>query len=91
MLEGECIYLAHPRNLLNILLYLNDAYQFHIEDVFEVYIRKMIRYAQIPILKKIMEGKVCLICGVGKNIFERCAERAVKELLLENKGKNQLI
>jgi hypothetical protein len=62
------------------------------ESIFEVYIKKMIRHNQVGTLKRIVEGTVCEICGISKEVFEKCAESTAKEILEEDGGmKQQLI
>jgi hypothetical protein len=61
------------------------------EYIFEVYIKNMIRHNQDWTLKMIVDGTVCEICGISKEVFEKCAESTAKEILEEDNGKKKLI
>ena len=62
-IEGEEINLTHPRNILNIILYMNETLDLEIVDVIRVYCEKIVDY-DFDIIKKLQEENVFKICKV---------------------------
>lgn len=44
VIEDEEIEIAHPRNMLNVLLYLNEVFNLHISIILQVYCAKLLQY-----------------------------------------------
>lgn len=43
VIEDELIDVSHPRNMLNVLLYLNEHYNLSMTQLFETYCSVLIR------------------------------------------------
>ena len=50
LLEGMKIQIELPRNMLNILLFLNENFQLPIQNIFEIYTKKMVQHGFVEII-----------------------------------------
>ena len=55
MVEDEYIDITHPRNLLNVLLYLNETFQVPLLELFSIYIYKVLRFGHIEIVRRLLQ------------------------------------
>lgn len=67
------ISLEKPRNVLNILLYLNQFFSLNIKEIFLIYCKKMIKKDNIEVIQKLMNSDVPKICDVEISVFEEAA------------------
>ena len=75
------IKLECPRNMLNILLFLNEFFNLPIEKVFLIYLVKMVKEDQIKVVEAIKTSNIPSLCQVDNEVFEEAAEKAISELL----------
>lgn len=79
-IQDEQIDISHPRNMLNILLYLNQVFGLKIEVILKIYCSKLLLENEIQILKKIViNEKIFEICQVSREVLD--------EVLLERFNK----
>ena len=75
------IKLECPRNMLNILLFLNEFFNLPIEKVFLIYLVKMVKEDQIKVVEAIKTSNIPSLCQVDNEVFEEAAEKVLSELL----------
>lgn len=73
IVEGVKIELRYPRNLLNILLYLNEELKQPLETIFELYTKHLLKHGHYTVIKKIIDSNIPQLCSIDRKLFEDAA------------------